>query len=547
MKKLSSIFLLSLFAQGAYCQHSQLTLSEDFKVADKEYQDETVSHSVFHNNCFFTATNSGIGSNYKWAFTKLYDLKYAVTVSKFDRNMNKVKELSLDNGEKLFGPLRPELLLVNNKLCLAYFQSDNKSSFSLYLAPIDETDLTIKERKKICTIQQDNVGIFKMESVINAGLVCFANAADNTKSLISCNASPNTLQTFVIDNNLKVLKQTVLHTNTAGFEISSAVLTNDNLECMILASDQETKLVCNSPDGKKTEMKLNPSGSLVPYHTRASLSRDGSSIYVYSTSALMDREDKSCNGMLLEKLDCSTLKLSKALTYEFGPEFQELIYQKGGASKHKKEYFMYNFWPRLIELDNGNLAILGSPQQINVSTMTITSAMTNKSHDVSTTTFEIGPVMAFFLNRSGKTFEYALIPRKIELSKYSESGSGVIKIVSAPSISTSYAGFTASRIGDEIVIIYNDDKKNIMRGEGEKIAEATSSKDLVLAEALINKDRKLEYRKQIENVAGGKRTYFLGNAVPTSSSFIVFPIGKEGTGFNARKTYFSNWCFLDIK
>src|SRR6516225_7139294 len=105
MKKLSSIFLLSLFALGAYCQHSQLTLSEDFKIAEKEYQDETVSHSVFHNNCFFTATNSGIGSNYKWAFTKLYDLKYAVTVSKFDKNMNKMKNFELENGEKVFGPL----------------------------------------------------------------------------------------------------------------------------------------------------------------------------------------------------------------------------------------------------------------------------------------------------------------------------------------------------------------------------------------------------------------------------------------------------------
>jgi hypothetical protein len=24
-------------------------------------------------------------------------------------------------------------------------------------------------------------------------------------------------------------------------------------------------------------------------------------------------------------------------------------------------------------------------------------------------------------------------------------------------------------------------------------------------------------------------------------------IGKEGQGFNAMKTYYTNWCFLDIK
>ncbi len=33
----------------------------------------------------------------------------------------------------------------------------------------------------------------------------------------------------------------------------------------------------------------------------------------------------------------------------------------------------------------------------------------------------------------------------------------------------------------------------------------------------------------------------------TNSSSIIFPIGKHGLAFNALKTYFTNWCFLDIK
>src|SRR6187401_93808 len=89
MKKLLSVSLFGLFSFISFGQHSQLSLSEDFKIAEKEYKDQTVAHSIFYNNSFYTATNSGIGSNYKWAFTKLYDLKYAVTISKFDRNMNK--------------------------------------------------------------------------------------------------------------------------------------------------------------------------------------------------------------------------------------------------------------------------------------------------------------------------------------------------------------------------------------------------------------------------------------------------------------------------
>ena len=70
MTKLISICLLSFLALPCFSQHSQVTLSEDFKIAEKEYQDQTVSHSVYYNNSFYTATNSGIGGNYKWAFEK---------------------------------------------------------------------------------------------------------------------------------------------------------------------------------------------------------------------------------------------------------------------------------------------------------------------------------------------------------------------------------------------------------------------------------------------------------------------------------------------
>src|SRR5665647_1140943 len=115
--------LLSLLSASSFCQHTQLSLSDDFTIAERDYKDETVANSVFHNNFFYTATNPGIGGNNKWLFTKLYDLKYAITIAKFDKNMKKISETKLENGSKVFGPLQPKLLLLNDKLCLAYFQS----------------------------------------------------------------------------------------------------------------------------------------------------------------------------------------------------------------------------------------------------------------------------------------------------------------------------------------------------------------------------------------------------------------------------------------
>ncbi len=548
MKKFLFAQLLSLFSLISFCQHSQITISDDFKIAEKEYKNETVTHSIYHNNCFYTATNSGIGDHYKWLFTKLYDCKYAVTISKFDKNMNKIGDFELANGEKQFGPLMPELILLNNKLCLAYFQSDNKTSFDLYLSLVDENNLTIKEPKKICTIQQENVGIFKIESIINAGLVYFIHSADNTKTLIACKTSPNTMLTFVLDNDLNIVKQTTVHTDNDGFYIAKAVLTNNNIECYILSSGGETKAVCVSADGKKSEMKLNSSGNLVPYNTNASLSKDGKSIYIYSTTSL-GKEDKNCNGLLLSQLDCSTLQLSKPLQYEFMPEMVETVYGKGGGTEHKREYFMNNFMPYLMELDNGSMVILGSPEDVSVSTKTVASFDNNrmKTEEESTTTLDVGPVMAFYLNKNGKTFDYAIIPRKISLSKSASSGSGAIQIVESPDISRSYSNFSATNLGNEIAIVYDDDENNITRSEDEKISEAHTPKNLVLAEALINKDKKLEYRKQIGQNMSGRYTYFLGNIIPTSSSSIIFPIAKEGNSFHANKIFYTNWVFLNVK
>jgi hypothetical protein len=46
---------------------------------------------------------------------------------------------------------------------------------------------------------------------------------------------------------------------------------------------------------------------------------------------------------------------------------------------------------------------------------------------------------------------------------------------------------------------------------------------------------------------GKALVYYLGNTISTSSNSIIFPNRKEGMGFNARKTYYTNWCFSELK
>jgi hypothetical protein len=547
MRHAVALLLFFFCASKLFSQHGTLTLSNDFKVTEGQYKHETVSNSVFCNNNFFTVTNSTMSAG-KWLFTKLYDVKFTVTVSQFDKDMNKIKEVVLENGEKNFGPLIPKLIAFNNKLYLAYFKTTDKASFSVYLAALDENDLSLGEPKLICNIKQDNVGITQIESVITGSLVYFVISPDNSRLLAVCKAAPNKVQATLLDDKLQTVKQSLVPVNLPTFEIPSAVLTNDNRACLILDAQEGARILCINPDGAKTEIRYNAAASFAPYITRAKLANDGKSIFIYSTTIESGGSDSWCNGFMVAQLDPATFKLSKPLTYSLTPEFIKAVSEKGGGIKHRGDYFMSNFTPQLLQLDNGDIAIIGSPERIESNTSTSAPNMHGQTHMIATTTLTVGPVIVLFPDPKGKTYEPVIIPREIELSKAQSSGSGSIQVVSAPRQSDVTTGFLATQLGQEIVVVYNDNIKNLSKDADAKTTVSKSASDLELAEALVNKDKKLEYRKLISETKKGRATFYLGNSIPAAnSSTIVFPIGKEGQGFNALKTYYTNWCFLDIK
>ncbi|MBS1974670.1 MAG: hypothetical protein JST13_09985, partial [Bacteroidetes bacterium] len=500
MKQALTLALSVALFSTALCQQSHLTISNDFKIVEKEYQDQTITNSIYHNNFFYTVTNSGFSAK-KWLFTKLYDLVYSMTVSKYDKNMSKIKEYAIASGEKQFGPLMPQLVLVNNKLALAYFQPDaNKSSFSFYMALVDEGDLSLKNPQKFCTVRQDNVNITRAESVLKAGLVSFAYSPDKTKTLVVCVTNPNMMQTYVIDNELHIVKQSDLRTATGGFTVSSAALSNDNTECIVLSAEDGIKIVANSADKRKNEMKLSGAGNLKPYLTKAIASKDGKTIYLSSSGTDASSEDKNCTGFLIYQLDCGTMHLSRPFAYSFTPEQIQTFCENGAGARHKKEYSMFPFMPAITELDNGNIVVLGCPQQVTTSVHTSFSAAdmnNNTGHQVAETKMDVGPIMAFYPGKTGKNFDYALIPRHINVANSASSGSGNLQIIQAPGITQAYSGFISVNLGDKVMVIYNDNPDNVNSKDNSKIVKANSAKDLVLAEGMFGADEKLQYKKQI--------------------------------------------------
>jgi hypothetical protein len=546
MKHLIVFAIFLFYSLHLFSQHSTLTLSKEFKVAEGAYKHQIVTHSVYFNNNFYSVTNSA-ASGGKWLFSKLYDVKFSVTISQFDKDMNQVKEVVLENGEKNFGPMLPELLTFNNKLYVAYFKAADKTSFSVYLAALDENTLTPDQPKLIGTIKQDNVGVFEIESVVNSGLVYFVISPDDTKLLAVCKNAPNKVQTTLLDDKLQTLKQNLISISLSSFQIPSAVLTDDNRACLILESEEGTRILGIGPNGEKTEIRYNAAGELAPNITRAKLAKDGKSIFIYSTTTESGQRPVWCNGFMIARLDPVNFKLSKPLTYPMPGDFIQTVAEKGGGLKHKKDYAISLFTPQLLEMENGEIAIVGSPERITVDVSRSAPNMNNQTHNTATTTLTVGPVLVMFPDKNGKTFDPVIIPREIMLSKSQKSGSGAIRVISAPRQSDVTAGFIATQLEGNVVVVYNDNVKNLSKDADEKTTITKSTGDLELAEALVNKERKLEYRKLISELKQGRATFYLGNSIPGNSSSIIFPIGKEGQGFNAMNTYYTNWCFLEIK
>jgi hypothetical protein len=546
MKRFLLVLFASTIAIFTYAQHATLNLSNEFKIEGMEYKNQTVPNAVHYHDGFYSVSNGAVSAG-KWLFTKLYDVKVAATVSRFDQNMNLVKENKLANGEKAYGPLLPRMLLFADKLVLVYFQAQNDASFDLFLAKVDENTLELGQPIKLCNIKQENVGLTQIEAVLNSGIVYFAISPDNSKMLVGCKVQQGKMQAFLLDKDLAIQKQGSFSMNQAGLQIPSGLLTNDGSAVFVLQSEQGYSIMALRPDMTKTNMNFKGVGELTPYRVRCKLSRDGKSAFIYATTTLSGSEDIWCNGLLVGKLDLATFTMPKPSPFPFTPELIQSVTEKGGGVKHRKEFSMYNFTPILEEAENGDITILGSPEDISSDFSKSAPNMNGQSHTTATTVMTAGPIMAFFADKSGKVMEPVMIPRQIALSKYASSGSGAIQLVQAPGANNSSGGFVARSVGDDIVIIYNDNIDNLNKSVDAKVETSKYASDLELAEALITKDRKLQYRKLLGESQHKRTTFYLGNTVPSTSNSIVFPIAKEGQGFDARKTFFTNWCFVDVK
>jgi hypothetical protein len=545
---------------SSFSQSFKVGYSDEFKIVEKFNRDKVFKSAILYHNNIYSVINPHVAGAGKWLFTKLFDFSYSLRVSKYDRNMNVIKEFDLDNGSSDFAPIEPVLIDFNGTLVMAYYKPFDKKAFDLYLSVVDPESLQLSQPVKIMSVPVENVGLLKVEKELDNLNIKFELSPNKTKLLLTGMVKDNEAAIFVLNNRLEVERQTKVHLPGSKYSLTSAVISNSDFVCMSFSSGEDDNLIIAlSANGNKTESKIKGlSDGLVPNESYLKLSKDQSTVYIYSTASASKQDYKYSKGLLVTAIDTLNPKAPKPMLYEFGADFYQAMCDKGGGNKHRKEQRVFNFMPRLTELDNGNILVYGSPQISTSQSQTVLSTPMMGSNGMSgmnaspttktytRSTYEAGSIVSFLINKNTAQYTYSVIPRDIIISR-TDTRSGSVQIIQSPWISHNFSGFFVTELKDKIVFIYDDCAKNIERDLNDKTYSVTSLQpNYALAEAAIDKNGKILYRTKLADDPKGAYTFYMSESIIGNNNSYLIPIAKQGTGFNGMREFYNKWCILEL-
>ncbi len=526
MKQFPLLFLFTLVFTAGYSQHFKVSSSAEFKVTERLNKNHVISNSMsFRGSLYSIYMNKSTGGS-KWLFTKVFDIKNAFEIAKYDINMNLVRENKVENGEKNFANINPELIHFNDRLLVGYFKHYKKEAFEYFIAAVDTVSLALSEPVKLFSIPVKNVGIMKVSEFVTEIPVQVAVSPDNSRILFAAVSEGNTVKVQVLNRELKTEKQYTVPVSGAGkYTASKGIITNDGFILFPLNNEEgDRKLLTIDQAGKKDLLNLSSQApGKYPYPLSCQLSRDQQSVYLFSALNNNKGDNLYCHGVFLTSYDLRQNKLQKAIVYPFTTEFMTALIGKGSV-KSANILYVFTFTPQLTELDNGDLVLTGAPEI----RRSETTQYGNKQ-PTSWSIYEAGSVISVFINKETGAGIPAFLPRRIYLSMPGALSSPFSRI------------YILGRPGS-IALAYIDYENNINQSPDKPVYTSNSPAGLVLAEAEIGKDGTIVSRKQLGTNQKGYYSYYMNYALTEpGQDFLLIPIGKQGLNFNENKEFFTYW------
>lgn len=415
----------------------------------------------------------------------------------YDKQVNLFKETELENGKEVFGPFSSFLEIISNKLYFISYRYTESTGIEIFAAEVDTVSVSPREAKKIITIDQKNVGLFKTMNLFYSYNFVVKASPDQSKYLFLW--MPGVNETFfftVTDNKLNKLNSV----NGSIEKASDPLFDNcivDNAGNFFMGYKYKRKGtfysgLVTSVNGVTKEAPISlKEGS--PHDVYVSIGSADDHVRVYGTYS---NDGYYITGGFSYNLDKKSLAMKGLLQKPVPEAIVEKLDKEGYAKTKKKDYGAFpevHFETK--DLDNGAIIMAGDLTRY----QTVGSGISASSEPV------LGTTLVLIIKKDDIIF--SRLPKKETM----DAGNN----------------FFLHKWGDKAVLLYADIDSNLDKPlEEAESANFTSRKNNVMVAALLETDGKIT-RKRLYPDTPGSFYFSPAFLVSIADDAMLIGLGKD--------------------
>ena len=405
----------------------------------------------------------------------LYKYKFHYKLYQQDKTMQLVKEVKLNNGDRVYGPFSSTLKKINQKLYFVYFNMDvdtDEGPIHLMAAEVDTVSLGLLPPNELMTIDfKESKSRFTWSNIDEWDKLFVEQSPDHKNTLVSWSSGIDNLYFYaVLDTNLKPvwskngsielvdklrLESSCIDNKANVYLALKGLLANELENSYIVFGTQKVAdkdVAIGIIDGKASSINL-----------VAASNED----VVKVTGTYKTGKNPNLFGVYYTSVKAGERRLGKIQITPFTEEvLKELKHDEWSNLKEKYLGIYDKIDMAAYEHQNGNVDMLGMFRQMEFN-------VKNSSFIVT------GDILCTHFSNGKATFS--------RVPKY--------RVSAGSTIGDSYAVFVHN---NETIVFYNDNEKNLLKDLKDNATNSNVYKDVVLIAATIAEGQVVKREKVID-------------------------------------------------
>jgi hypothetical protein len=388
---------------------------------------------------------------------KLDKIKYGVTLLKYDKDLKVVKEVKLENGERVYGPFEPMIKKINDKIFFLYYQHTGEDdNIKLMSCEIDPITLKLSAPEELLSLVQKNISLQQALQMTSSYKFELMPSPDLSKTLVLWSSGVNNQIYFsVLGKDFKKIRsanETI--SKESKIEVINACV--DNIGNVFISYNNSKRklphIILNKADSKSSDFELNI-GSGEVYEAYVFPSINDNNIVV--TGTYREGTDRLA-GVFSQVINVSSSQPGAATKTIFPKELIEEFDGDGWAETKAKNYGLsILLYITPVLLGDGTINLAGEFRKVEMGTKT---------------SFMIaGDIINIHFKKDGVVF--SRIP-KVRVSAGSTIGDSFYPVA----------------YKNQVIIFYNDHESNVKQDITKTPSRSDNYRNSVLVAAAIQPD-----------------------------------------------------------